>query len=191
MSEMKFRQTGEGIVEIFLSRGELSALELKPEQMDCSDPLTHRILTRLIRRAEQETGTPLCAGTFLVKFSPAQEGTVLTLRRMAPPFHKEEPRQVYRFCESEAMIRACLALGRQLPDSVRDSSLYEWNGWFYLSVVPAQADSSPLQGLLLEYGSRARRDALTEGMLREYAGCLIRENAVQTIRHFFGNTLSD
>ena len=59
------------------------------------------------------------------------------------------------------------------------------------SVVPAQAESSPLQGLLLEYGSRARRDALAEGMLREYAGCLIREKAVQTIRHFFGGALPD
>lgn len=188
---MKFRQTGEGTLEILLSTGELSALELGTKPLDGSDPLTRRILTRLIRRAEQETGIPLCAGTFLVELASVQEGAVLTVRRALPPSHREEPRQVYRFCDSEAMIRACLALGKQLPDSVRDSSLYEWDGWFYLSVVPAQAESSPLQGLLLEYGSRARRDALAEGMLREYAGCLIRENAVQTIRHFFGGALPD
>lgn len=188
---MKFRQTGEGEVEILLSKGELSALELKPERMDGSDPLTNRILARLIRRAERETGVPLCAGTFLTELAPAREGAVLTLRRTAPPLEREEPRQVYRFCDSETAIRAGLALSAQLPEGVRSSSLYEWDGWFYLSVAPAHKDSIPLQGLLLEYGSRARRDALAEGMLREYAGCLIRENAVQTIRHFFGSVLPD
>ncbi len=61
---MKFRQTGEGTLEILLSTGELSALELGTKPLDGSDPLIRRILTRLIRRAEQETGIPLCAGTF-------------------------------------------------------------------------------------------------------------------------------
>lgn len=183
---MKFKKTGKNAVEIILSQGELSALELCPPQMDCTDPLTHKILCRLLQRAAKETGLCLTGSDFLIEVSDAQEGAVFTLTRVdGEETQTQQLVQVYCFDSSEEMIQSGIHLHRGFGSRLGKNSLYKWEKKYYLSLSPLKEDCALVKGMLLEYGGKAQHDALADGILKEHAECLIQDTAAQTLEQYF------
>lgn len=180
---MEFRQSGENTVEVLLNRGELTALELLPENMDCQNPLTRRILVRLLQKSAKEIGFCVGEGEFVIGLSRTKEGATLTLTRTEDTQNKLQ--QVYRFGGSEEMITGSVCLCREFEGRLGKSSLYEMEGRFYLTLCPQKEDCDAVKGLLLEYGSKAQRDALAAGALQEHARCLIEDTALQTLSQYF------
>ena len=156
---MQFRRSGEDTVEIVLSQGELCALKLHPDTMDCDDPITRRILAGLLQKAAKETGLCLEAGEFLVETDRCLEKTVLTITRKK---EREAPErlQVCRFDGCEEMLSCCIQLAKSGRCRNEDS-------------------------LLLEYGRCALYGAQAAGVLREHASCLIADSALKTVERYF------
>lgn len=181
---MQFRRSGEDTVEIVLSQGELCALKLHPDTMDCDDPITRRILAGLLQKAAKETGLCLEAGEFLVETDRCLEKTVLTITRKKER-EASERLQVCRFDGCEEMLSCCIQLAKSGRCRNEDSSLYVWEDRYYLIVCPRQEQSDKVKALLLEYGHCALYGAQAAGVLREHASCLIADSALKTVERYF------
>lgn len=167
-----------------LSPEELNSLKLCTDNMDYEDPVTRRILTGLLRRAAKETGLRLETGEFLVETGQSSGDTVLTITQKKKETVPEQM-QVCRFDGCEEMLSGCIKLALSGKCSGRYSSLYAWEGSYYLAVCPAPEQSAAVRGLLLEYGHCALHGPLAAGTLFEHADCLIEEAALETLERYF------
>lgn len=182
------------LVKIRLSQGEAAQLLLYP-QPDYSEPKVCENLSRLLRRAAVDSGQSIPKGEFSVSVSDREEKIEITLTRLGV---KQGQRQVWRFWESEQMIRGCICLHRQLchrmQESPLESSLYTMPGtegqssFYCLCLSLPAAWEKKAECILLEYAQKAKHPLLAQGVLAERAVCLVQKKAVERIAESFGRS---
>lgn len=178
--KMEFKKSGQDILEIILTSKELDAWELYPEQLDEQDPLTRKILSRLLHKASEESGFYTGEGEFLIEVSKDKEKTIFRLTRISEPSGQI---QVFRFFGSEEMLGGALRLYELIGK--KQSSLYQMGKYYYLIVILPKEKIAAARELMHEYGSCALHAEHAAAVLEEHARCLMEDSALSRLNHHF------
>ena len=90
---------------------------------------------------------------------------------------------IFKFEEFEDL---CKGIGQIREMFSGQSSVYKYNGCFYLKLIPYDNMAFfESENILLEYSSRVSDAIIAEGMLKEHGTEMIKENAVEIISAYF------
>ena len=178
---------------------------------------SHGLFLEILNRAKKECGFDTEGHKLLIEaFSSQDEVIVFTITKYkvekivnsASSTHSTYPKRlavkrkinhlpqtdfsIYRFSDFEQFCLFCASLKRHRKISMRglvhSSSLYAYNGKFFLVLKGIQAQHKsllPFYSLLSEFSAFCTHATDFESRLKEYGTCVMKKNAFATTIKFF------
>lgn len=201
-------------LQITLTAQDLAQLGITYESLDYVDPKTRKAITRLLERAQEETGFSPQGCKLLIEAYPLSRGgcvvcftTLVQEEPKGPPLGREPsfpaPGQppgeesllgeppllgeplVFQFEKADTFLEASCKLYRQYSHRVFKSSAYALEGRYYLALRPIDGAGGVTEGFLREFGCRVSRSPLAEPMLEEHGALLAKDDALDQLNRYF------
>ena len=189
---MKFVRLSPNRIKIFVAEDELELWGLSVQHIIENKPEAQEIFWYIIKKAESETGFVAGESRLMVEALPQRgAGILLFMTKLEEEVEthlfgerdREPMRVEERIFSFPSFDRMCEAL-RELPP-VKKSRLYEWQGEYVL--VLEREDRRGSLDRLLEYGKEAIEPSdYHKAYLREHGNLLLKADAVETLRTYFG-----
>lgn len=202
---MKIERLSHDKIRIFLTFDDLTERGIQKEDMWREIPKVHELFSEMMEQAYTELGFdatgPLAVEVLAL---PAQGMVVIVTRGQSESANnhydtydelEEEVYEMevtleeseiisYAFSDIEDLINVAKVLYPILP---KGGTLFNYKGQWILQLEPASIEEKDERyqaviAVLSEYGEAT---SITRAVLEEYGNCVVSENAIQTLCHYF------
>lgn len=205
---MRIEKINENKIKVLIDDKEAEMWNVSFKKISQNTPEAQRVLWTAIRAAEEHAHFSVAGAKLFVE---AVEGDMLskfgmlitkvaneeelndaikncsykgTLRRsrlnLGP--ERRDNQFIYRFCDFESV---CNAAEEIYSIYSGESTLYKYNEEFYLHLIPAEVEVSPVLNILTEFGECVKNCAYIHGRLNEYGETMIESSALKILQEYF------
>lgn len=208
---MKFEKINENKIKITISLTDLAERKIDLDALSYNSPQAQELFLDMMERAEDEFGFDASNAQICVETIPSSsDGFIITITKMdgsdefeslnkyiknkfrkADSYSKKKAWQIrsaimiYSFVDIE---HVCSVVSKIFTMYLGESSLYQYNGVYYLILTRNnifEINSKLFDAILSEYGSKIDNIPYYEGFLEEYAKCIVKGNAIETMVEWF------
>jgi len=184
---MRIEMISSDRILISLEEKDLIGYSLTFEDLSLKDDHSRKVLSELMRLAEQKTGLCFHDKRVLIEALGLQSGCLLLLtilekrnRRKFYRIKKEHDFLVYVFDHTEEVLR-CMETLYRMKEKPFQSTLYLWKDRYYLVIRSAFLPKDRYYYTIAEFARFSRIGKALPILLSEHAKCLAKGNAVAVI----------
>ncbi|RSK27459.1 adaptor protein [Bacillus sp. HMF5848] len=198
---MRLERISNNKVKVFISIDDLVKHGLTKEDIWDDSAKVHDFFTDMIDQAQQELGFTVANSLVVEIHSIQPHGMVIIVSaeiddNMEDYFEQDyssffdlgnqqkQEEITFRFVSLEDVIQFSLQLINLVKHYNVTSSLYYFEGKYYMSVMLMSIDKASISALLSEYGEQSH---ISIHRLTEYGKTIMEQNAINQLYHYFNN----
>lgn len=169
---MTIEQINDHKIKVTVSERDQEEFGVTYESMNYSDANTRRLCEKIMYRAGKEIGFRTGGAKLLVEARQSGNGNVtLYLSKIEPKAEEEKLYSGIAVFEKMNSVIDCCHLFGPLLSSLQKSSLYQYEGKYYLifEIVQKRKKAEMLWKTILEFGEKSKKG---KGFLAEHGECL-------------------